>query len=47
MSHDVLMKHGWKIVFVSDSLTAYQQDDILLVKFDSGKEMLYKRIADE
>lgn len=45
MSHDVLMKHGWKMVFVGGSFVAYQQDDILLVKFDSGKEIVYKRIT--
>ena len=42
MSHNVLLKHGWTVIFETARFTAYQLDDLIYVKWDSGKEGFYR-----
>ena len=41
MSHNILLKHGWIVVFEGISLIAYQLENKLYVKWYSGKEKLF------
>jgi hypothetical protein len=42
MSHITLLKNGYSIVAIGDSFTAYQLDNIIIVKFDGGTYKVYK-----
>ena len=41
MSHSILLKHGWQVVFNSKSFTAYQLDDTVLVVWATGNYEVY------
>ena len=41
MSHNVLLKHGWIVVFETARFTAYQLDDVIYVQWTNGKGVIY------
>ena len=41
MSHNILVKHGWQVVFIGKSVTAYQFNSDMLVVWDSGEVKRY------
>ena len=40
MSHNILLKYGWIVVFESKSLTVYEFDNYQYFKWSSGKDKL-------
>ena len=40
MSHNVLLKYGWIVVFESRSLTVYELDNYQYYKWTNGKDKL-------
>ena len=42
MSHSVLIKHGWKVVFETRKLTVYELDNVQYVLWASGKDMVIR-----
>ena len=42
MTHSILLKHGYKVVFVGKSFTAYQLDNGMLVVWDNGEVKYYE-----
>ena len=41
MSHSVLLKHGWIVIFETGTFTAYQLDETIYVKWFNGKGEMY------
>ena len=42
MSHITSLKNGYSIVAIGDSFTAYQLDNIMIVKFNDGTYKVYE-----
>lgn len=42
MSHSVLIKHGWKVVFETRKLTVYELDNVQYVLWVSGKGVVIR-----
>lgn len=42
MSHTVLIKHGWKVVFETEKMTVYELDDVQYIKWNNGKDMVIR-----
>lgn len=40
MSHNILLKYGWEIVFESEHLTVYELGRYQYYKWTTGKDML-------
>ena len=40
MSHNILLKYGWIVVFESVHLTVYELDNFQYFKWSSGKDKL-------
>lgn len=47
MSHNILLKHGWTVVFESISFTAYQLNNMLYVKWFNGVEKFFEVYCNE
>lgn len=42
MTHSVLIKHGWKVVFETRKLTVYELDNVQYVLWVSGKGVVIR-----
>jgi hypothetical protein len=42
MSHVTLIQNGYRVVAIGKSYTAYQLDNIMIVKFENGTYKIYE-----
>ncbi|MFA5166643.1 MAG: hypothetical protein WC449_05160 [Candidatus Paceibacterota bacterium] len=43
MTHYVLLKHGWEVVFETEKMTVYELGNVQYIKWTNGRDLVVKK----